>query len=105
MCIGMPMQVVVGDGSGTFALCEVRGERKRVDMLLVGELAPGTWVLEFQGAARRVLNAEEAEQTINALTALDAALHDGADRSAIDRMFADLVEREPQLPQHLSSIP
>ncbi len=101
MCIGVPMQVIAGDGAGTFALCESRGARKRVDMLLVGELSPGTWVLEFHGAARRVMSADEANQTLNALTALDAVLNQDGDRVVIDAMFADLVEREPQLPAHL----
>jgi hydrogenase assembly chaperone HypC/HupF len=101
MCIGVPMQVIVGDGAGTFAVCESRGARRRVDMLLVGELPPGTWVLEFHGAARRVMSADEANQTLNALTALDAVLNQDGDRVVIDAMFADLVEREPQLPAHL----
>jgi len=101
MCIGWPMQVIAGDGAGTFAVCESRGTRKRVDMLLVGELPPGTWVLEFHGAARRVLRADEAMQTLDALTALDAVLNSEDEREVIDAMFADLVEREPQLPAHL----
>ncbi len=101
MCIGLPMRVVQGDGRGTFALCESRGVRKYLDVLLLGELPPGTWVLEFHGAARRVLSEEEALQTLDALDALDAALRDESDRAAIDTRFADLVGREPQLPDHL----
>lgn len=101
MCIGVPMQVVQGDGRGTFALCESRGVRKRVDVLLLGELPPGTWVLEFHGAARRVLSEEEARQTLAALDALDAALRGETDRAALDAGFGDLVGREPQLPEHL----
>jgi hydrogenase assembly chaperone HypC/HupF len=101
MCIGVPMQVIAGDGAGTFAMCESRGARKRVDMLLVGELAPGTWVLEFHGAARRVMSADEARQTLDALTAIDAVLSHAGNQVTIDAMFADLVGREPQLPAHL----
>lgn len=99
MCIGVPMQVVAGDGEGLFAVCESRGERRRVDMMLVGEQPPGTWVLEFQGAARRVLTPAEAAQTLDALQALACALR--GDTEAIDALFADLVDREPQLPEHL----
>lgn len=101
MCIGLPMRVVQGDGRGTFALCESRGVRKYLDMLLLGELPPGTWVLEFHGAARRVLSEAEALQTLDALDALGAALSGETDAAALDARFADLVGREPQLPEHL----
>jgi hydrogenase expression/formation protein HypC len=101
MCIGLPMQVIAGDGAGTFAVCESRGARKRVDMLLVGELPLGAWVLEFHGAARRVLSDDEARQTLDALGALEAVLSNPGDSVAINAIFADLVEREPQLPEHL----
>jgi HupF/HypC family. len=93
------MQVVAPDGAGLFAVCESRGERRRLDMMLVGEQPPGTWVLEFQGAARRVLAPAEAEQTLAALQALDCALR--GETGSIDALFADLVGREPQLPEHL----
>jgi hypothetical protein len=59
-------------------------------------------VLAFHGAARRVLDEVEAHQTLDALRALDAALT-GQDNAAIDALFADLVEREPQLPAHLQA--
>lgn len=100
MCIGVPLRVIEGDG--TWAVCEGRGARERVDMLIVGAQPPGTWVLVFHGAARRVLTETEALQTLDALDALGIALrgHDG-DRAAIDALFADLADREPQLPEHL----
>jgi hydrogenase expression/formation protein HypC len=86
MCIGIPMQVVAA-GVGS-AWCEARGERRHLDMLLVGDQPPGTWVLAFNGAARRVLGAEEAGQTRAALDALEAAL---AGEQDLDAYFADLV--------------
>lgn len=100
MCIGVPLRVIEGDGMA--AVCEGRGGRERVDMLIVGAQPPGTWVLVFHGAARRVLTETEAVQTLDALDALDIALrgHDD-DRAAIDALFADLADREPQLPEHL----
>ncbi len=88
MCIGIPMQVV-GPGIGS-AWCEGRGERRRLDMLLVGDQAAGTWVLAFSGSARRVLDADEAAQTNAALDALEAAL--AGDRD-FDAYFGDLVEQ------------
>lgn len=99
MCIGFPMQVIASDEHG--ATVRAHDGERRIDMLLVGPQPPGTWVLEFHGAARRVLTAEEAAQTLDALAALDAALNDPSDSGAIDALFADLVDREPQLPEHL----
>jgi hydrogenase expression/formation protein HypC len=100
MCIGIPMRVVEGDGVA--AVCEGRGARERIDMLIVGAQPPGTWVLVFHGVARRVLTDTEAQQTLDALDALGIALNapEGG-REAIDALFADLVDREPQLPEHL----
>lgn len=96
MCVGLPMQVVE-TGSGT-ALCERRGERTHLDTLLVGGVAPGDWVLAFQGSAVRTLTAEEAAQTDAALDALEAVMGGAEDVSS---HFADLVDREPELPAHL----
>jgi len=96
MCIGVPMKIVEPDAA--LAWCEGRGERARIDMRLVGELPAGAWVLAFQGSARRPMSAEEAMQTNAALDALEAALRGEDDFGAF---FADLVDREPQLPEHL----
>jgi len=100
MCVGLPMRVVEG-GDGT-ALCERHGERRRIDTLLVGALAPGDWLLAFQGSAVRVLSADEAAATDAALAALEAVLA-GADD--VSQHFADLVDREPELPAHLRGEP
>jgi hydrogenase expression/formation protein HypC len=99
MCIGAPLQVETPDGEGLFAVCAAGGQRERLDMRLVGEQPAGTWVLAFQGAARRVLGADEAQQIRAALQALDQVLH--GDAQGLDALFADLVDREPQLPPHL----
>lgn len=96
MCIGVPMQVV--EAGESFAWCEGRGDRARLDMLIVGPQPVGAWVLAFQGAARRTMSAAEAAQTNAALDALQAALEGEEDLGAF---FADLVDREPQLPEHL----
>jgi len=96
MCIGVPMRVLQGDALA--AECDGRGERQRLDMRLVGEQPAGTWVLAFQGAARRVMEPEEARQTLAAIEALEAAMRGDTN---LDHLFADLVDREPQLPEHL----
>jgi hydrogenase expression/formation protein HypC len=96
MCIGTPMRVVAA--GEYFAECMGRGLRQRLDVRLVGSVAPDTWVLAFQGTAVRILTAAEAAQTNAALDALDqlrSGVHD------VDVCFADLVGREPQLPDHL----
>jgi hydrogenase expression/formation protein HypC len=107
MCIGVPLQVESlesHDGDeGLFALCTDGTQRERLDMRLVGRQAPGTWVLSFLGAARRVLDPVEAAQIRDALQALHVALQDDPDPTAFDALFADLINREPQLPPHLQA--
>jgi hydrogenase expression/formation protein HypC len=95
MCLGFPMTVVSGDE--TQALCRRGGDAQSVSMLLVGAQAPGTRVLVHLGAAMRVLADDEARVIDDALTGLAAAL-DGA---AFDHYFADLIGREPELPEFL----
>lgn len=85
----------VADG---IALCERRGETARINAMLLDEIVPGDYVLAFQGSAVRVLGADEAAQTDAALDALAAAMRGDGD---LDRHFADLVDRTPQLPPHL----
>lgn len=97
MCVGIPMQVLEPDG--TFAWCDGRDGRQRIDLSLVGEQPAGTWLLTFMGAAREVMTAEAARRTDRALDALAGVL--AGDASGIDAAFADLVGREPQLPPHL----
>jgi len=96
MCIGTPMKIV--SCSGGMALAERRGELARLNVLMVGEAEPGTWVLAFRGAALRAMSAEEAAQTDAALDALAEVLAGGTDT---DAHFRDLLDREPQLPAHL----
>jgi len=96
MCIGVPMRVV--SLAAHAALCEGRGERQQLDLMLLGEVPAGTWVLAFRGAARRVLTPDEARDINAALDALDAVLAGEAD---VDAFFPDLAGREPSLPEHL----
>jgi hydrogenase expression/formation protein HypC len=96
MCIGVPMRLLeAGNGQ---ALCEGRGQRETLDLMLVGQQAIGTWVLAFRGAAMRVMSTIEARETNAALDALEAVL---AGDGNVDVHFADLVDREPTLPEHL----
>jgi len=100
MCIGIPMRVLAA-GEG-MALCEGRGQRERLNLMLVGAQPEGTWVLAFQGSAVRVLSEAEAAATNDALDALAAVLAGG---EAVEGFFADLAGREPELPEHLRGAP
>ncbi|MDX2422053.1 MAG: HypC/HybG/HupF family hydrogenase formation chaperone [Amphritea sp.] len=97
MCIGIPMQVV--SCNGLLALCEADGEQQTVDLSLVGELPVGSWVLVFLGSAREQLTAEQAKETVDAVNALRSVMR--GESVNLDSLFADLVDREPQLPPHL----
>ncbi len=98
MCIGVPMQVI--ESSALSALCEADGKQERIDMMLVGEQAPGTWILNFLGAAREVMTAEHAANVRQALTAMSDIMQG---KNEVEHLFADLIAREPELPPHLQS--
>jgi hydrogenase expression/formation protein HypC len=95
MCLGVPMTIV--ETNGASALCERRGERRQVSVLLLDQPSVGAQVLVFIDNAIRLLDAEEARLIDNAVDGLAAACS-GED---FDHLFADLVDREPQLPEHL----
>lgn len=95
MCLGLPMTVV--DGDDFSALCEWQGEKRRVSTLLVGRQAAGTHLLVHIDSAVRVLDAAEAEAIGRALDGLAAA----TEGRAFEHLFADLIDREPELPAHL----
>jgi len=97
MCIGAPMQVL--ESQTHFAICEdANGERQRIDTALVGQPPVGSWLLVFLGAARERIDADTAATLSDALTALAAVM---AGQTDVDHLFADLVDREPELPEHL----
>lgn len=96
MCVGIPMQVVAVDG--TQATCARRDGRAEIlDLALIGPQEVGTWVLAHLGTARSVLTAEDADRVTDALLALEAVQRG----ESVDHLFADLIDREPQLPPHL----
>lgn len=95
MCIGIPMQIMAIDDR--VALCGEKECQEMVDISLLSDLNEGDWVLVYKGAAREYLPAERARQILQAVQAL-AAIREGQD---FEHFFADLIEREPQLPEHL----
>lgn len=98
MCMATPMQVLRLEGTTAWCL-DRDGSEKPIDTLLVGDVRPGQWLLTFLGAARELVSAEQAERVADALGALESAL--AGDASQIDLAFADLINREPELPEFL----
>jgi len=99
MCLGVPMQIL--DRHGLVARCGGRGGERTIDLALVGEQPPGTWLLCFIDAAREVIDAATADRVNAALDGLEAAMSGVVD---LDAHFADLVGRTPQLPPHLRGL-
>lgn len=100
MCVGIPLQVLRSEESR--ALCRDRdGGEVWIDLLLVGAQPPGTWLMSFLGTAREVIDADTAQRTLAALAALDTLMAGG--EADLDAAFADLVNREPQLPDFLKA--
>lgn len=98
MCIGEPMRVEAAEGM--VARCRDRfGNLRSIDLLLVGEQPPGTWLLVFLDAARDVIDEARARMVREALEAVTAVMNGSA--LDIDTAFADLIGREPQLPDFL----
>lgn len=95
MCLGLPMTIIETDGIS--AICEFRGVRRRVSVLLLSNPAAPAKVLVHGDTAFRLLEEEEARRIAYAIEGIDAALN-GED---CDRFFADLIDREPLLPEHL----
>ncbi|WP_027554431.1 HypC/HybG/HupF family hydrogenase formation chaperone [Bradyrhizobium sp. Cp5.3] len=95
MCLGLPMTIV--ETEGVSALCEFRGEQRRVSMLLLSNPPVGAFVLVYIDTAIRLLDEDEARLIASAIAGLEAAL-EGEESG---RFFADLIDREPQLPEHL----
>jgi hydrogenase expression/formation protein HypC len=97
MCIGNPVQIVTVEGIAGTAR---DGDRLvRIDLSLTGPVAPGTWVLDFLGTAREVLDAGEALKIRAALDGLRSVMQGGA----LGDAFADLEATGPRLPAHLQA--
>lgn len=100
MCVGIPMQVASIDPQGR-ALCEHDGEINAIDLSLVGEVAPGEWIMTFLGAARERMDEQSALRSLAAVQAVQAIMAGG--EADIEAAFADLIGREPALPAHLQT--
>jgi hydrogenase assembly chaperone HypC/HupF len=97
MCIGIPMQVVAVEDE-MFVWCDGRNGRKRINTMLVNTVQPGDWLLTFLDSARESIDAERAAMINSALDALERV---AAGQNDVDDCFADIIGREPQLPDFL----
>lgn len=65
MCIGIPMRVLAIESG--HAICEGRGERRRVNTALVNPVNVDDWLLVFLDDARERLDAHRANEVNAAL--------------------------------------
>lgn len=97
MCLGLPMRLITKDGNKGRALYQ--GAEENVDLSLTPEAATGDFLLVFLGAAREVIS-EDFARDVEAAHAALLSVMNGGDANA---GFADLVNREPELPPHLQA--
>lgn len=90
MCIGVPVQII--EQRGFSALCRGRNGEEEVNMMLIGPQPVGTWVLNFLGSAREVLEPDDAQKINSALDAL-AAVMSGEEGVDVDQYFPDLTNQ------------
>lgn len=77
MCIAIPMQVTRAEPG--HAWVQGRGQRERVDTALVGDCAPGDWLLVFLGSARERIDAARAAEVNALLDLVEQAAHGSVD--------------------------
>ena len=70
MCIGIPMIVVAVEPG--HALCDGRGEQRRVRTALVDTPRVGDWLLVFLDSAREAIDAQRAAEVNATLDLLEA---------------------------------
>lgn len=97
MCLGVPVRLISVDG--IVGVADGPEGVELVDLSLCAEAVPGDWVLNFLGAARGVVDHDEAAKITAALEGLRALMR-GEDLGAA---FADLEARTPSLPPHLQA--
>ncbi|MEG3639681.1 HypC/HybG/HupF family hydrogenase formation chaperone [Magnetococcus sp. PR-3] len=85
MCLGTPVKVV--EDHDFIAVCEDRdGRLVEVNMMLTGSQVPGTWVVNYLGSAREVLEEADAKRILAAMDQLQAAVN-GDPNANLDLFF------------------
>ena len=94
MCIALPMKVL--ESGPMMVVCERNGRRLEVDCSMIDQPAVGAWLLVFQN---RALGEIEA-----ALGATARVMAGDVDEETIRSGFGDLIDRGPELPEHLRAL-
>ena len=111
MCIALPMKVL--ESGPMMVVCERNGRRLEVDCSMIDQPAVGAWLLVFQNRALREIEAcparremEEAEagEIEAALGATARVMAGDVDEETIRSGFGDLIDRGPELPEHLRAL-
>ncbi len=98
MCLGIPGKIVaVGEDIHQLAQVDVCGVKRDVNIGLIceGETSDllGQWVLVHVGFAMSIINEEEAQSTLDALTAMSQLDHEVSDFSGLTVGDSDAVRR------------
>lgn len=100
MCIGIPMKVESFPSEGK-AICSGHGQTENLDILLIGEVKVGDWVLAWNGMATQKITEERARQVESALVALEDAMN--GKTPDVEDAFADIIANTGKLPPHLQA--
>ncbi len=100
MCMGIPLEVRSVGEDGRALCADARGEiyATPINTALLDELPqPGDWLLTHIDTAIRPLEQGEARLIADALE----AVHRAARGQDFEHLLGDLLDREPELPEHL----
>ena len=95
MCIGIPMKVESLPYPGR-AVCSGRGQTENLDVLMLGDVQIGEWVLAWNGMGTKKITEERARQVDAALDALEAAMN--GQTPDVEDAFADIVANTGKFP-------
>ncbi|WP_428419735.1 HypC/HybG/HupF family hydrogenase formation chaperone [Methylibium sp.] len=95
MCIGLPMQVLLTEPG--HAQCRGRGELRRVRTALVGDVAPGEWLLVFLDSAQERLTPDRAQEIEATLDLLEAVMRGDASQGDAAFVLPSQMNREQVL--------
>ncbi|GAB5413622.1 MAG: HypC/HybG/HupF family hydrogenase formation chaperone [Congregibacter sp.] len=100
MCMGIPLRVEEIRSDGRALCSNAKGQTltQPIQTVLL-DTAPqiGDWLLTHIDTAIQTISAAEAKQVADALEALECAQRG----DSFEHLIADLIDREPQLPEHL----
>jgi hydrogenase expression/formation protein HypC len=79
MCLALPGKVLhIVDPEARLGLVDVLGTPRMVNLTLVGEVAPGDWVLVHMGFAMERMSEAEAAETVRLFEELGSVLEAAA---------------------------